>query len=72
MKGLVYLKRKILGKAFDVLKVWKTGRYVVTRDHWMALMKIVDPKKSSVRLNLLFHVLDDNTDNLIGTIRLIC
>ena len=65
-KNLIHLKRKTLDKAFDVLTVCNPSRRAVTTENWMAIMNIIQPKMSKARLNLLYHVLDDNRDNFIG------
>ncbi|XP_064622420.1 uncharacterized protein LOC135484707 [Lineus longissimus] len=65
VKSYVFAKRRTLGRAFNILKIWKDGHYVITRKIWTMLMKVLAPDRSSVQVDLLLFVLDENTDGFI-------
>ena len=62
----VYRKRRQLKQAFDVAKVWFNDMWVVTEERWQQLIMEVRPRWSAARRALLWHVLDDKGDGLIG------
>lgn len=66
VKATVYLKRKLLARAFEHIKVWKSGSYVMTRERWHQLMRLAAPKRSPPQIDLLLHVLDNNGDGCVG------
>lgn len=61
----MYGKRKKLAQAFDILKVQKGGRLVVTYTVWCELMKRVIPNRSRSHIDLLIRVLDIDGSKLI-------
>ncbi|XP_033646539.1 two pore calcium channel protein 2-like isoform X1 [Asterias rubens] len=58
----VFLKRRKLAKAWDILKVTVDSKFVLTWERWRAVMKFVIPKHSDMQVHLLWKVLD-NDDN---------
>ncbi|XP_022331282.2 uncharacterized protein LOC111129290 [Crassostrea virginica] len=65
IRAAVYGKRKKLAQAFDILKVQKGGRLVVTYTVWCELMKRVIPNRSRSHIDLLIRVLDIDGSKLI-------
>ncbi|KAK3094057.1 hypothetical protein FSP39_023541 [Pinctada imbricata] len=65
VKAAVYMKRKKLSQAFDILKSEKDGRFVITFPVWCALMKKVIPSRSRSHIDLLVRVLDIDGDNAV-------
>ena len=59
VKSNVYMKRRLLAQAFEVLKERHMGQYLVTKGRWCQLMNVVDHKRSQLQLDLLLCVLDD-------------
>ncbi|CAH1791470.1 unnamed protein product [Owenia fusiformis] len=62
VKLSVFLKRRLLRRAFDILKIWKNGQFVIPKDRWDDLMRIICPNRSQAQLDLLLMVLDTNGD----------
>ena len=60
------MKRQLLSQAFDIVKVFHEGRYVVTKERWHSLMSNVMPSKSAIQIDILLYVLDENGDQMIG------
>ncbi|XP_046575714.1 LOW QUALITY PROTEIN: two pore calcium channel protein 1-like [Haliotis rubra] len=54
----VYGKRRRLAKAFELLKVRRSGEYAITKSSWIKLMGIVLPTKSNAHLEVMMKVLD--------------
>lgn len=65
IKTAVYCKRKLLVRAFDILKVEINGRETVTPNRWTQLMGVIMPTKSAAQIDLLMQVLDINGDTFI-------
>ncbi|PIK46026.1 hypothetical protein BSL78_17116 [Apostichopus japonicus] len=61
----VFVKRRNLVYAWDLLKVWRGGAFVMPWQRWHALMKSVEPSKSILQLKLIWKVLDKDEDNNI-------
>ncbi|KAI0227845.1 Two pore calcium channel protein 1A [Lamellibrachia satsuma] len=61
----VYLKRRLLERVFDMMKVWQNDTYVVTKKTWHTLMRTAAPHWGPTRRDVLFYVLDDTADNAI-------
>ncbi|XP_006822827.2 two pore channel protein 1-like [Saccoglossus kowalevskii] len=59
VKKSVFQRRRLLSKAFNILKVKINGCFVCTMGHFQAIMKHVCPKASPDRINLLWNVLDE-------------
>ncbi|KAJ8308032.1 hypothetical protein KUTeg_012906 [Tegillarca granosa] len=45
IKAAVYMKRRKLAQAFEILKMERAGQFVITYHTWNQLMKIVTPSK---------------------------
>lgn len=66
VRETVYMKRELLGRAFDILKVYGVGgQYVVSKSRWHDVMKEVIPNRSFTQVNLLLYVLDEDGDSNI-------
>ncbi|XP_013398841.1 two pore calcium channel protein 1 [Lingula anatina] len=61
----VISKRKKLFQAFEILKVQKDGKEVLTEERWSLLMKAISNKRSGAQIELLLHVLDEDGDNCL-------
>ena len=66
VKTSVYLKRRLLSRAFELLKEKINEAYVITKETWVELMKTLRPHLSSLHVDLLFYVLDDTGDHKLG------
>ena len=62
----MYIKRRLLSNAFNILKTWKSSKYVVTTATWHAIMANLCPSRSRTQTQLLLSVLDDDGDGNIG------
>ncbi|XP_074647512.1 uncharacterized protein LOC141903307 [Tubulanus polymorphus] len=65
VKASVYAKRHSLSRAFDILKVSKDGKFVITQRSWHELMKVVKPKRSYTQIKVLLYVLDSDGDDCL-------
>ncbi|KAL5008962.1 hypothetical protein ScPMuIL_014543 [Solemya velum] len=65
IRACVYGKRKKLAQAFEILKVFKHGHFVISYSNWCQLMKIVTPDRSQAQLDLLMRILDSDGSNTI-------
>ncbi|GFT64455.1 two pore calcium channel protein 1 [Nephila pilipes] len=65
VRKLVYMKRKSLAKAFDLLKVKKNGTYVIDFKRFNVLLKMIPPIRSPMMVNILWYVLDTDGDNVV-------
>ena len=63
---MVYLKRRLLSQAFELLKQKVDNTYVVSQKVWFALMGMLRPKMSFTQAELLLYVLDDDGDRSLG------
>ena len=72
VRKFVFVRRRQLKQAFDVLKVWHDDKWVVTEQRWQVLMKEVCPKLSAPKVALLWEVLDENRDGYIREFRFLC
>uniref|UniRef100_X2AIS5 Ion transport domain-containing protein n=1 Tax=Capitella teleta TaxID=283909 RepID=X2AIS5_CAPTE len=59
VKSNVYMKRRFLSKAFNLIKEWSDGQYVVSEKRWTQLMDLVHPNMAPEYIELLLCVLDD-------------
>ena len=59
-------KQDKLSSAFDLLKVWQDGCYVITKESWHKLLKISDEKLTQTQRELMLNVLDTNGVGSIG------
>lgn len=66
IKASVFLKRKRLAMAFDILKVQKGNEEVITHSRWKELMSMVLPNKSAAYIDLLMKILDYDNKNVLG------
>ncbi|XP_048585787.1 two pore calcium channel protein 1 isoform X3 [Nematostella vectensis] len=62
----VYRKRRQLKEAFDLLKESRDGKWHVTEKRFLELMKDVCPGWSDAKLALMWQVLDDTGEGVIG------
>ena len=53
------------GKAFEILKTWVDGRFVLPKSRWYILMNEVVPKRGKHYADLLWQVLDEDGNNMI-------
>ncbi len=60
----MYLKRRQLSKAFDLLKTWHAGQYVITNERWVNLMKFLHPDMSATQMELYLYVLTGGNDEI--------
>ncbi|GFQ78929.1 two pore calcium channel protein 1 [Trichonephila clavata] len=65
VRKLVYMKRKSLAKAFDLLKIKKQGMFVIDFKRFNVLLKMIPPARSPMLVNILWYVLDTNGDNVV-------
>ncbi|GIZ04997.1 two pore calcium channel protein 1 [Caerostris extrusa] len=65
VRKLVYMKRKSLAKAFDLLKVKKDGVFVIDFKRFNVLLKMIPPARSPMMVNILWYVLDTDGDNAV-------
>ncbi|KAF8784303.1 Two pore calcium channel protein 1 like protein [Argiope bruennichi] len=68
VRKLVYMKRKSLAKAFDLLKVKKDGEFIIDFKRFNVLLKMIPPARSTMMVNILWYVLDTNGDNAVGKV----
>ncbi|GBM49311.1 Two pore calcium channel protein 1 [Araneus ventricosus] len=68
VRKLVYMKRKSLAKAFDLLKVKKDGEFIIDFKRFNVLLKMIPPTRSPMMVNILWYVLDTNGDNAVGKV----
>ncbi|XP_022086007.1 two pore calcium channel protein 1-like [Acanthaster planci] len=61
----VFLKRRKLAKAWDILRVTHDGKFVLTWERWQAVMSYVIPKYSPMKVKLLWKVLDEDDDGYV-------
>lgn len=66
VRKLVYMKRKSLARAFDLLKIKKDDVFVIDFKRFNVLLKMIPPFRSPMMVNILWYVLDSDTDNAIG------
>ncbi|XP_077990436.1 two pore channel protein 1-like [Glandiceps talaboti] len=62
----VFQRRRTLNVAFDILKIQIHGVYVVTKMKFDAVMRIVTPLASTERIDLLWSVLDENSNGFVN------
>ena len=53
------------GKAFEILKTWSGGRYILPKTRWDILINEVVPTRGKNYADLLWKVLDKDGDNVI-------
>lgn len=58
IKEAVFGKRKKLREAFEILKITRDGKEIITHTIWIAIMSKVLPKRSKEQLHLLMTILD--------------
>ena len=58
IRDAVFGKRKKLRQAFDILKIKRDGKEIITHSIWIAIMSRVLPKRSKEQLDLLMVILD--------------
>lgn len=68
VRKLVYMKRKSLAKAFDLLKIKKHGMFVIDFKRFNVLLKMIPPTRSPMLVNILWYVLDTDGDNVVGKV----
>lgn len=68
VRKLVYMKRKSLARAFDLLKIRKEDAFVIDFKRFNVLLKMIPPFRSPMMVNILWYVLDSDADNAIGKI----
>ncbi|KAH9504032.1 hypothetical protein Btru_067570 [Bulinus truncatus] len=66
IKEAVFLKRKRLAKAFDLIKVKRRNEEVVTHSRWRQLISIILPGRSETRTDLLMKILDQDNANVLS------
>ncbi|XP_030051782.1 two pore calcium channel protein 1 isoform X2 [Microcaecilia unicolor] len=59
IRKLVYMKRRKMVDAFNILKVKENTEFVVKEDRWKKLVKLVAPDISNAHRELLLRVSDD-------------
>ena len=64
VKVLVYQKRRRLAKAFDILKTWHSGQYVVTSERWNTIMLYMYPNISCTQMELYLYVLAGGNEHI--------
>jgi len=65
VRSSVFMKRRLLGRAFNIIKVWQSGVYAVSKARFHDVMKLAVPKRSELQLELLMYVLDENANNFL-------
>ncbi|CAG5119818.1 unnamed protein product [Candidula unifasciata] len=65
VKEAVFLKRKKLARAFDLLKVHRGKEEIITHSCWKKLMGIILPDRSAAYTDLLMKILDRNNKNVL-------
>ncbi|KAG8201376.1 hypothetical protein JTE90_016851 [Oedothorax gibbosus] len=68
VRKLVYMKRKSLARAFELLKIKKGDAFVVDFKRFNVLLKMIPPIRSPMMANILWYVLDSDGDNAIGKV----
>ena len=58
IRDAVFGKRRKLRQAFDILKIRRDGKDIITHSIWIAIMSRVLPKRSKEQLDLLMVILD--------------
>ena len=53
------------GKAFEILKTWHLGRFVLPKARWDTLINEVVPTRGKPYADLLWQVLDTDGDHYI-------
>ena len=66
IREAVFGKRKKLREAFDILKIRRNGRDIITHSIWIAIMSRVLPNRSKERLDLLMTILDLDSTGCIS------
>ncbi|CAL1540974.1 unnamed protein product, partial [Lymnaea stagnalis] len=66
IKAAVFLKRQKLAKAFDLLKVKRGNKEVLTYSTWKQFVSIILPGKSEVHTDLLMKILDQDNTNVLN------
>jgi len=66
------MQRRLLSKAFDILKVVEHGKWYITWETWQGLMHAIDKKMPYTKINLLFFVIDDDGNDKIGKFHNCC
>ncbi|KAH9509193.1 hypothetical protein Btru_049330 [Bulinus truncatus] len=66
IKEAVFLKRKRLAKAFDLIKVKRRNEEVVTHSRWRQLISIILPGRSETHTDLLMKILDQDNANVLS------
>ncbi|XP_041468434.1 two pore calcium channel protein 1-like [Lytechinus variegatus] len=62
----VFNKRRKLASAWDLLKEWHGGRFLLSWGRWKEMMSMVAPKLSLPHVRLLWRVLDQDGLNFIN------
>nr|XP_042904116.1 two pore calcium channel protein 1 isoform X3 [Parasteatoda tepidariorum] len=65
VQKLVYMKRRSLTRAFNLLKIKKGNTSMVDFKRFNVLLKMIPPFRSTMLVNILWYVLDTNGDNAI-------
>jgi hypothetical protein len=73
LKRILRVKRKKLETAFNLIKtrVSKNGEPIITGvsyNNFSKLIKLIDVKKSELKIKILFQVLDFSDENHLGSI----
>nr|CBI63265.1 two-pore channel 3 [Strongylocentrotus purpuratus] len=62
----VFNKRRKLASAWDILKEWHGGRFLLSWGRWKEMMGMVAPKLNRAHVRLLWRVLDQDGVNFIN------
>lgn len=66
IKKSSYEKKRKLGQAFDVIKIDRDGKDMVTYRIWKRLMQLANSEMSKNQIDLLMLILDMNRSGHIG------
>ncbi|XP_072032425.1 uncharacterized protein [Amphiura filiformis] len=62
----VFMKRRKLAKAWDIVKVWKDNCFVLPWKRFCILLQQVEPKRSLSQIRLIWRVLDEDSDDFVS------
>lgn len=66
VREMVYMHRRLLTKAFDLLSSYVRPDWVVSAERWHQVVKLVYPDMTEVKISLMLYVLDDNHNDMLS------
>lgn len=66
IRKLVYMKRRKMVEAFNLLKVKEGTEFVIQEDQWKNLIKLVAPDISTSHRELLLRISDEEQKGYVG------